>query len=74
MALKWGGDLENSHRKVFNKGMTMHMKFHTKEHSSTTYNVLLAEFGEPPIELDTLKLPMGFQQRLAHLPSYWLVS
>ena len=35
---------------------------------------LLAEFGELPIELYTLKLTMGFQQQLAHLTPSWLVS
>ena len=50
------------------------MTFHIKVCSSITYNVLLVEFGEPPIGLYPCKLNMGFQQQLAHLPSCWLVS
>jgi hypothetical protein len=42
--------------------------------SSTIDRILLAEFGEIFMELDSLKLIMGFQQRLVHLPSIWLVS
>ena len=40
----------------------------------TTYHILLAEFGELPIELYALKLTMGFQQRLVRLSPSWLVS
>jgi len=58
----WGGDLEKSHLKVFEEGMKMHVMSHIKVRSSTTYQILLAEFGEIPIELYTLKLIMGFQQ------------
>jgi len=70
----WGGDLKNSHWKVFEKDMKIHMMSHVKVRSSTTYHILLAEFGELPMELYALKLTMGFQQRLAHLPSSRLVS
>ena len=35
----------------------------------TTYHILLAEFGELPMKLCALKLAIGFQQQLAHLPS-----
>ena len=44
----------------------MHMMTHVKVRPSTTYHMLLAVFGEIPIELHTLKLTMGFQQRLTH--------
>ena len=47
---------------------------HVKVRSSTTYHILSAKFRELPIELYARKLTMGFQQRLAHLPSSWLVS
>jgi len=70
----WGGDLKSSHWKVSEKGMKMHMMSHVKVCSSTTYHILLAKFGELPIELYTLKLTMGFQQQLAHLSPSWLVS
>ena len=56
------------------KGMKMHMVSHIKLHSLTTYHILLAKFGELPIELNALKLTMGFQQWLAHLVSSWLVN
>ena len=54
--------------------MKIHMMSRVKVRSSTTYHILLAEFGELPMELYALKLTMGFQQRLAHLPSSWLVG
>ena len=63
----WGGDLKNSHWKVFEKGIEMYMTSHVKVHSSTTYHILLAEYIEPPIELYALKLTMVFQQYLPHL-------
>ena len=52
----------------------MHTVSHVKVHSSTTYHIMLSEFGEVPIELYILKLTMGFQQRLAYLSPSWLVS
>ena len=39
----------------------MHMMSHVKVCSSTTYHILLAEFGELPIELYALKLSMDCQ-------------
>ena len=54
--------------------MKIRMMPHVKVHSLTTYHILLAEFGEFPIKVDTLKLTVGFQRRHAHLPSSWLVS
>ena len=70
----WGGDLKNSHLKVFEEGMKMHVMSHIKIHSSTTVcQILLAKFGEIPIELYALKLTMGFQQQLTHLSPSWLV-
>ena len=46
---------------------------HIKVHALTTYYILLAEFGELPMELYALKLIKNFQQQFAHLPSSWLV-
>ena len=57
-----GRQLEKLSLKVFEKSMEMHMMSHIKVYSSTTYHILLAEFREPPIELNALKLTMGFQQ------------
>ena len=34
----------------------------------------LAEYGERPTDLCFLKLTLRFRQRLAHLPSSWLLS
>ena len=64
----WGGNLKNSHWKVFEEGMKMHMMSHIKVHSLTTYHIFMAKFRELPIELYALKLTMGFQQWLPHLP------
>ena len=64
----------NSHWKVFEKGMKIHMMSNIKVHPSTTYHILLAEFGELPMQLYALKLTLSFQQWLAHPPSSWLVS
>ena len=50
------------------------MMSHVKVCSLTTYYILLAEFGEHPMDLYALKLTMGFQQRLAHLSLFWLVN
>ena len=47
----WGGDLKNSHWKVFEKGMKIHMMPHVVVCSLTTYHILLPEFGELPVEL-----------------------
>jgi hypothetical protein len=63
----WGRDLKKAHWKVFEMGMKMHMMFHVKVRSLTTYHILLAEFGERPIELHALKLTICFQQQLAHI-------
>ena len=52
----------------------MHMMSHVKVCSSTTYHVLLAKFKDLHIELYTLKVIMGFQHWLAHLPPSWLVN
>ena len=52
----------------------MHVIPHVKVRSSTTYHILLAKFGELPIESYSLKLTMGIQQRLAHLFPSWLVK
>ena len=43
----------------------MHMMAHVEVRSWTTFHILLIEFGELPIGLYTLKLTLGFQQRLA---------
>ena len=53
----------------------MHMMMsHVKVHSSITYHVLLAKFGEIPIELHARKLTIGFQQRFTHLTPSWLIN
>ena len=51
----WGGDLKNTLWKVFEKGIKIHMIPHIKVCSSTTYYILLVEFGEIPIALYTFK-------------------
>ena len=58
---------------LLEKGMKIHRMFHIKVHIST-YHILLAEFSELPMKLYALKLTMGIHQRLAHLPSSWLVT
>ena len=63
MAPKFGEETWN----FFKKGMKMHMMSHIKVCSSTTFDILLAEFKELPIDLYPLKLTMGYQQRFAHL-------
>ena len=70
----WEGDLKNFHWKVFEKGMKMYMMSHVKVSSLTAFHILLAEFGDLPIELYTLKLIMDFQQWLAHLSPSWLFN
>jgi hypothetical protein len=60
--IEMGRQLDKLSLQGINKGMKMHMMFHVKVRSSTTYNVLLVEFGEPSIELYAFKLTMGFQQ------------
>ena len=45
----WGGDLENSNWRIFEKRVKTHMMSHIKVHSSTTCYILLAKFGELPI-------------------------
>jgi hypothetical protein len=44
----WGGEVKNSHWKVFEKGMKMHMMSHVKVCFLTTYHILLVEFKELP--------------------------
>ena len=63
----WGDDLKNSRWEVSKKGMKIHMMSHVKVRSLTNYHILLVKFGEIPIEIYTLKLTTGFQQRLALL-------
>ena len=74
MALKFGRRLEKLSWKVFEKGMKINMMSYVKVRSLTTYHILLAEIQRTPIELYALTLTMDFQQRLAHLPSSWLVN
>ena len=65
----WGGDLQNSHWKVFREGHDDTSYDVSRQRTLLkTYRILLARFGELPIELNALKLTMGFQQRLGHLP------
>lgn len=40
--------------------LTLSLMSHVKVRSLTTYHILLAEFGERPIQLYALKLTMGF--------------
>ena len=54
--------------------MKIHMMSHVKVRSSTTYHILLAEFGELRMQLYALKPTTTFEQWLAHLPASWLVS
>ena len=54
--------------------MKIHLISHVKMCSLMTYYILLIKFGELSIELYSLKLMMGLQQRLAHLPSSWVVN
>ena len=42
----WGGDLKNSHEKVFKKCLKMHMTSQAKVQSPTTYHVFV------PLKLD----------------------
>ena len=49
-------------RKVFDKGMRIFMMTRVKVQSSTSYHILLVEFGELLIELYVIKLALGFQQ------------
>ena len=58
----WGCNLKISHWKVFENGKKIHIMSHVKVRSLTTYHIVLAELGDLPIELYTLKLIMGFQQ------------
>ena len=64
----WGGILKNSYWKVFEKGVKIKMMSQVKVYSLTTIHILLAVFGELPIQLYALKLTMGFQQQLATYP------
>ena len=67
-----GTKLENSHWKVFEKRMKMHMISHIKVHFSTTYHILLPNLL--PLKLYAIKVTMGFQHWLAHLSPSWLVN
>jgi len=51
----------------------MDMMSRVKVHSLATYHILLAKFEEL-IELHTLKLSMGFQQRFIHVSSSCLAN
>ena len=43
----WGGDLKTLIKRFFFKKITkLHMMSHVKAHSSTSYHILLAKFGE----------------------------
>ena len=52
----------------------MHMASHIEVRSSTTYHIMLVEFGELSMELYALKLSISFQQCLAHLSSSCLAN
>ena len=47
---------------------------HVKVCSSTTHHVLLAKFGEFPMEFYAPKLSTSSQQWFARLPSSWIVN
>ena len=49
-------------RKVFEKGMGILLMTCVKVQSSTSYHILLVEFGELLMELYAIKLASGFQQ------------
>jgi hypothetical protein len=49
-----GGDFKNSHWKVLEKGMNIHMMSHVKVRFPTTYHILWAKFGVFPMELYAL--------------------
>ena len=54
--------------------MKMHMMFHVKVRFFDYLSYLLGEFGELPIESNTLKLTIGSQLWLVHLSPSWLVN
>ena len=45
-----GGNLKNSHCEAPEKGTKIHILSHVKVCSLTTYHILMAKFGELPIE------------------------
>lgn len=51
-----GGGMKISYRKVYKTGEGMHMMTRVKMHLSTSYHILLVEYGELPMELNALKL------------------
>jgi hypothetical protein len=53
-------DLKNSHLKVFEKGMKIHMMSRVKVRCSPTYDILLSNFGELSMELYAIKLTLSF--------------
>lgn len=53
--------------------MRIHMISHIKLHSSTSYHIFLAHFGQHLMDLDVLKLPTGFQKKPSH-PTFLLVG
>ena len=61
-------------RNLIEVGMRIHMMTHIKVFTLTSYHILLAKFGEIPMELCTLELIISFQQQLAHLASSWWES
>ena len=67
-----GGDL-NSHWKVFEKGMKIHVMSRVKVRFLTTYHILWVEFGELPMELYTLKANYEFST-MACPPTLLLIS
>ena len=54
-------DLKNSHLKVFEKGMKIHMMSHVKVCCSPIHHNSLSECGELLMELYALNLTLSFQ-------------
>ena len=67
-------DLKVPFERLLRRAWTYIWCFMLKVCSSTTYHILLAKLGELPMELYAHKPTKGFQQRLAHPPSSWLVN
>lgn len=61
------------HWKIYKSTVAVDLHCHIKMHYLASYHMLLAEFGE--LLWNYMHLyAIGFQQRLAHLPSSWLIN
>ena len=61
----WGGNLKNSHWKVFEKGTKMHMSSHVKMRSLTPTTFCCPYLENLPYKYMLSGLLRGFQQQLA---------